>query len=373
MLLACIASACSQVQKPPAPAMVPPGTEQPVQGALQPFLKGIAGSGLLMTQHTCTLLKGATIRQTCPKLALRVFPYRLGVPPGARWLFYGTSYLAEVFEAVLAANKDQIASIDNLADPLFAKELHPDVEHKACKQGNLTCNVLAARQNCVNSAFGVSRVTLKNGAVLVGVLNYGLLQVENAAARLGQALKPLKLTHAFYMHPHDFSGSSPHGSVHGNLCMDPIPSQHSDPDEPKLDIKRSDMCTGGYMNDKAESAAHFQCVIESPLWKVVKAAVPNVTLVAPFNVVPGVSELPKQGTHVYYTRYKADYFQCSIAENPSDCPWAGDKGGCSEEEGIVDTVYRSRHQCIVLHDPKRKEYAGGAVLSIAEELFDLVR
>lgn len=327
-------------------------------GTQQPFLAGMALSGLLLTQHTCTLPPGKRIQDTCPKLDRQQAAWRLDVPANTRWLFYGTSYMSEVYATVVAANRERIARIDNLGDPKFARELNPDIADAACVPGgdNTLCNVVGARQNCTNMPLGVSRVTLKNGAVLVGMHNFEPLQAESAeiSERLSDVLRRLDIQHAFYMHPHDFVGGTYPGA--GHLCMaPPPPSQNSLMRKPRL----SDMCTGGYV-EEFDSEEHWQCVEQSTLWTAVKSSVSGATLVAPPSVAPGSSQ--RSGYGVYYTRSKTDLLQCSAADqdNPGRL-------------GMVDVPYQHRHQCIVVHDQKRDEYAGGPVLAIAEDLLDLVR
>ena len=325
-------------------------------GTQQPFLAGIAQSGLLLTQHTCTLPPGKRIQDMCPNLDLQQTAWRLDVPANARWLFYGTSYMSEIYATVVAANQESIARIDNLADPEFARELHPDIADMSCEWTDDTlCNVLGARRNCTNMPLGVSRVTLKNGAVLVGMHNFEPLQAESAegSERLSDVLRRLDIQHAFYMHPHDYVGGSftvPH------WCVDPPPPlQREVMRKPRLE----EMCTAG-APDEFDSEEHWQCVEQSTLWTAVKSSVAEATLVAPPNVVLGSSQ--RSGYGVYYTRSKTDLLQCSSAY-----------GAEHLHMGMVGFPYQHQHQCIVVHDQKRDVYAGGPVLAMAQDLLDLVR
>ena len=329
-------------------------------GTQQPFLAGIALSGLLLTQHTCTLPSGKRIQDMCPNLSLQQTAWRLDVPANARWLFYGTSYMSEIYATVVAANQESIARIDNLADPEFARELHPDIADMSCvwdKNGTL-CNVVGARQNCTNMPLGVSRITLKNGAVLVGMHNFELLQAESAegSERLSDVLRRLDIQHAFYMHPHDFVGGSYPGA--GNLCVAPAPPLQDSLMRKPRPIE--DMCTAGYRGD-FDSEEHWQCVEQGTLWTAVKSSVAEATLGAPPNVVLGSSQ--RSGSGVYYTRSQTDLLQCSA----SDCR------ATPECVGMVYLPYQHKHQCIVVHDQKRDVYAGGPVLAMAQDLLDLVR
>ena len=333
-------------------------------GTQQPFLAGIALSGLLLTAHTCTLPSGKRIQDMCPKVDLQQTAWRLDVPANASWLFYGTSYMSEIYATVVAANQESIARIENLADPEFARELHPDIADMSCERALVAstgCNVVGARQNCTNMPLGVSRVTLKNGAVLVGMHNFEPLQAESAegSERLSDVLRRLDIQHAFYMHPHDFVGGS--FGFPGYVCMDsgmdpPPPLQEEVMRKPRLE----EMCTAGN-GEEFDSEEHWQCVEQSILWTAVKASVAEATLVAPPNVVLGSSQ--RSGSGVYYTRSQTDLLQCSA----SDCRTTP---GCV---GMVELPYKHRHQCIVVHDQKRDVYAGGPVLAMAQDLLDLVR
>ena len=264
--------------------------------------RSIAQSDLVPTQHTCAVPEGATAAEVCPALTTEGRAdreWQLQVPAGARWLFYGPSYMGEIFAAVIAANKGQIARIENLANSAFARELtanytslpHCD-ENKTvvpcCGRPGieLTCNVVGSETACVNAPIGANRITLTNGAVLVGVNNQAALQEESAAQRIAEAFRGLSLDHMFYMHPHKWEPSGKYRGSWG-LCIHDEPpsipakrleSERGDP--AAADDLSKDMCTGGYGNESVPGAAYIDCVERSALWPVLRWVARSTTLVA---------------------------------------------------------------------------------------------
>ena len=83
---------------------------------------------------------------------------------------------------------------------------------------DLTCNVMGSETACVNAPIGANRITLTNGAVLVGVNNQAALQEEGAAQRIAEAFHGLSLDHMFYMHPHNWWPSGKYRGAWG-LCI----------------------------------------------------------------------------------------------------------------------------------------------------------
>ena len=347
--------------------------------------RSIAQSDLVPTQHTCAVPEGATAAEVCPGLTTEGRAdreWQLQVPAGARWLFYGPSYMGEIFAAVIAANKDQIARIENLANSAFARELtanyttlpHCD-ENKTVvpccgRPGReLTCNVVGSETACVNAPVGANRITLTNGAVLVGVNNQAALQEESAAQRIANAFRGLSLDHMFYMHPHNWQPSGKYRGAWG-LCIhgDEPPSNlakrlESERGDPAAaDDLSKDMCTGGYGNESIPGAAYIDCVERSALWPLLRRVARSATLVAPFNVAAGQAELG--GTHtrvpVYYTQRQSDRSRC-------EC-YAGD----DLPTGLASRDYTRSHQCIVLYEPASETYFGGSVMDMAEDLLQSV-
>jgi len=289
--------------------------------------------------------------------------------------------MGEIFAAVIAANKGQIARIENLANSAFARELtanytslpHCD-ENKTvvpcCGRPveDLTCNVMGSETACVNAPIGANRITLTNGAVLVGVNNQAALQEESAAQRIAEAFRGLSLDHMFYMHPHKWEPSGKYRGSWG-LCIHDEPpsipakrleSERGDP--AAADDLSKDMCTGGYGDESIPGAAYIDCVERSALWPVLRRAARSATLVAPFNVAAGQAELG--GTHtrvpVYYTQRQSDRSRCSCYQG-DDLP-----------TGLASWDYVRSHQCIVLYEPGSDTYLGGSVMDMAEDLLQSV-
>ena len=232
--------------------------------------RSIAQSDLVLTRHTCTVPEGATAANVCPDLffgrkAVPKMEWQLPVPAGARWLFFGPSYMAEIFGAVVAANKDQIVQIEN--HPEFARELNANEKDMPPCNGtvlpccipvtDLTCNVMGSERQCRTQADGMNVITLTNGAVLVGVNNHMALQEESAAQRIADAFYSLSLDHMFYMHPHNWESDGMGGTYKGpaGLCFQDEPPSNparrlgsEDGHPAPAGHLSEDMCIGGYGN-----------------------------------------------------------------------------------------------------------------------------
>ena len=346
--------------------------------------RSIAHSDLVLTRHTCTVPEGATAANVCPDLffgrkAVPKMEWQLQVPAGARWLFFGPSYMAEIFGAVVAANKDQIVQIEN--HPEFARELNANEKDMPPCNGtvlpccipvtDLTCNVMGSERQCRTQADGMNVITLTNGAVLVGVNNHMALQEESAAQRIADAFYSLSLDHMFYMHPHNWESDGMGGTYKGpaGLCFQDEPPSNparrlgsEDGHPAPAGHLSEDMCIGGYGNESLPGAAYIDCVESSALWPVLRWVARSATLVAPTLVAAGKATFGGKDTQVpvYYTQPQSDRAACSTYDN------------YAEPGGQVSWEYYRAHQCTVLYDPGSDTYLGGSVLDMAEDLLGSV-
>ena len=343
--------------------------------------RSIAQSDLVLTRHTCTVPEGATAAEVCPDLfyteGRAEKEWQLQVPAGARWLFFGPSYMAEIFGAVIAANKDQIAQIEH--DPEFARELNANQKDLPPCNGtvlpccvpatDLTCNVLGSERQCRTPPDGMNVITLTNGAVLVGVNNHMALQQDSAAQRIADAFYSLSLDHIFYMHPHNWHQKSGVYKGPAGVCYQDEPpsnpakrleSEGGDP-APAGDLSE-DMCVAGYGNESVPGAAYIDCVERSALWPVLRWVARSATLVAPANVAAGQATFGGKDTQVpvYYTQRQSDRWACTCYDDY-------DTSG-----GLASWDYYRAHQCTVLYEPASDTYLGGSVLDMAEDLLGSV-
>jgi len=311
--------------------------------------------------------------------------FQLAVPAEARWLFYGPSYIAQIFEAIVAANQDNIVTHESLEDLKDSDDLAKAVPslHRGCSDNVMQCNVLGDQQPCGGGegpsvTWGVHHVTLQSGAVLVGVHNNEALQDESDSGASVEALRGmlrmLNFSHAFYMQPHDWTlypGAPDHCEMEIRLGgLGPFVSLS------RADDRKVDCCQ--YDGSNTPSDFHLECVNKSALWQVVTEGVPSVTLVAPFGVPPPASaqearlaSLAKGGegggagqVGVYYTGGLAQRYDCGCSAENGELIAVGKKSG-----PWLDSLRGMAHQCTVLKEDNGAVFAG-PVLAMAEELIE---
>lgn len=342
----------------------------------------ISHSGLLQTRYTCTT--NLTIDEAYPVVAEnRGRRWRLDVPAGVRYLFYGPSYLGEVFSTIVAAHSAQIERIENLKDnDLLSEYPRPARQDASCMHFPDYCNELGARKLCnATVAFGVQRVTLRNGAVLIGMHNNELLS-RRRHAYLSRVLHRLRPDHVFYQHPHDFGTYQGPGNAG---CAERLKRQ--------LQVRGGRLSNGSnenvtrppYMENMCfradqlhtTSEEHLACVGRSRLWDVVASQARSVTIVAPASVVPAgwpadTSAEAKfsrwRGSSVYYTQRRVKRFRCSVMW---DLAAGLDGVGHTLPPTVSESWLLLGHQCAVLTDGH--EILGGPVVAIAEDLLDVAK
>ena len=351
----------------------------------------ISHSGLMQTRYTCTT--NLTIDKAYPQVAEhRDRKWRLDLPAGARWLFYGPSYLGQVFSTFVAANSGRITSIENLEDSDLLREYPPDARKEASCVGYPDyCNDVTTRQKCnATVAFGVQRVTLDNGAVLVGIHNNGLLQTaaQPNARYLSKLLRHLKIDHVFYQHPHDFEtyeGPPNAGCTEmSRLSIAPRSRNATAVDNNQMNQTSQTSANMCFSVDTLHTTAdqHLACVARSVLWDAVRANTRTATIVAPAPVGPASNGHVRskaidndrigsrwKGARIYYTRHRVEHFRCAVMWDLA----AGLDGlGYTLPPTSPEGWFLLGHQCVVLTDG-HGEYLGGPVMAIAEDLLELAK
>ena len=336
-------------------------------------LARLSHSDLLQTRYTCTT--NLSLDKAYPAVAAeRGRTWRLDVPAGVHWLFYGPSYLGQVFSTLVAANDERITRIENLDADDLLRELPPSAQRQAtCTGFPDYCGVLAERQLCNSTvAFGIQRVTLDNGAVLVGVHNNELLQRASSETvqNLVKVVQNLKPDHAFYQHPHDFEtyeGVRNAGCAEHQLQRGKHWRRHESTD--KLGKSPMDnMCITGQLH--TESDAHMACVGKSALWDAIRRHTPHATIVAPAVVAPaskGVAHARALQNDIYYTQPVVKKYNCGTFW---DLAAGLDGVGYTLPPDAIESWLLLGHQCVVLTDG-RDEFLGGPVMEIAEDLLRL--
>ena len=353
-------------------------------------LARLSHSDLLQTRYTCTT--NLSLDKAYPAVAAeRGRKWQLDVPAGARWLFYGPSYLGQVFSTLVAANDDRVVRIENLNADDLLHELPPATQREAsCIGFPDYCKVRAEKQLCKSTvAFGIQRVTLDNGAVLVGVHNNELLQKASAetARHLSRVVKRLKPHHAFYQHPHDFetyAGVRNAGCAEYQLQRGAHWRSHQLTNQSKGTYMEN-MCLN--MNElHTKSEDHVACVGKSASWDAIRSQTPSVTIVAPASVAPashghpGFKGVARVGTHasgIYYTQPVVKRYNCAVLwDLAAGLEGVGYTLAWDTPNAAWDTPNATEswlllgHQCVVLTDG-RDEFLGGPIMEIAEDLLKL--
>ena len=343
-------------------------------------LARLSHSDLLQTRYTCTT--NLSLDKAYPGVAAeRGRRWQLDVPAGARWLFYGPSYLGQVFSTLVAANDDRVVRIENLNADDLLHDLDPATRREAtCIGFPDYCKVRAEKQLCKSTvAFGIQRVTLDNGAVLVGVHNNELLQKSSAenARHLSRVVKRLKPHHAFYQHPHDFET---YAGVRNAGCAEYQLRRGGHWRRHQLTNKSSgaymeNMCVHlGELHTKSED--HVACVGRSASWDAIRRQTPSVTIVAPAPVSPaslghpgfkGVARVGRHQSGIYYTQPVVKRYNCAVLW---DLPAGLEGVGYTLPPNATESWLLLGHQCVVLTDG-RDEFLGGPTMEIAEDLLRL--
>ena len=348
-------------------------------------LERLSHSDLLQTRYTCTT--NLSLGKAYPAVAAeRGRRWQLDVPADAHWLFYGPSYLGQVFSTFVAANDGRIVRIENLNAETLLHEFPPATQRDAtCIQFPDYCKVRAEKQKCEKTvAFGIQRVTLDNGAVLVGVHNNELLQKAGAenARHLSRVVKHLKPHHTFYQHPHDFET---YAGVRNAGCA--VLQEQEYQLQRGAHWRRHQLTNasrGPYMENMCvqldelhtKSEDHVACVGRSASWDAIRRATPSVTIVAPAPVTPapkghpGFKGVARVGTHasgIYYTQPVVKRYNCAVLWDLA----AGLEGvGFTLPPNATESWLLLGHQCVVLTDG-RDEFLGGPIMEIAEDLLKL--
>lgn len=298
-----------------------------------------------------------SIDGTCPKVsALRGREFRFLVPPQARWLFFGNSFMGETFNALLAGVSEDLTETSQLE----GKELlvhhageEPPPEWSKC---NLRSQLVPCQPSVIAEL--VFTVTLGNGAVLTLVYNSNL-QNEGSPSMLRQLeelLRAGRYSHTFYMPGHDAEYFAEHEAAE---------REHRDVDETAI------LGPGG-VNACCRSDSTFAdfagCARARPTYKLVKDAMAMApTLVVPWTIPPPSSFETTNTTNAYFMHEARERYTCSVGQGSSTVDAFG-----------LGSLSNGVHQCTAVceasdssTDSAPARCVGGSPMVIAEELLAL--
>lgn len=318
--------------EPPLPPVVPGGN----LGHM------LATGGDLVRSYTC-MVDG--IEKTCPgtmALAkLNAYHRYLKPKPNEKWLFYGPSYLSQIFHVVMSANREDVVYEGTLEDlipdvksrrlaieadcggsvmmnrtatALFSRDdeigLRRKEDDKPCNSpGNSgECNALNNPDCRCRGDLQYPHVKLKNGAEIYAMLNSAIFQDLTRPAVVQLLAKFLnqpgfKIDQVFYMEPHGVEYFTEHcaaGREHRGVDDDKVRSPEG-----------IDMCYGhdsvtvvlddyppneegvskeGVQGSATTAAEYIQCIRTKPGFKLlynhVAKHATQIMAVVPWQVVP---------------------------------------------------------------------------------------
>ena len=373
-------------------------------------------SGSVQRQFTCMV---GDIEKTCPGVSalskLNQHLADLKPPANAKWLFWGPSYMAQLFQVVLAANiEDIVEEGDIAADAVSANLTDPSAlmagfraECGGAAHAGFTANSTTASSLEANDAgctgemcnlitdpdckcrhkLEYPHVKLKNGAELYAILNSRVLQDQSKpeAMHLLQDwlnLPDLKLDQIWYMETHGSNYFKEHckAMAHGR-----------DAEKDKImDEQGRDMCfksrgagigeemdlggnKTGVIYTPTTMTQYVQCVKASSAFKKlndhVAAHGTSMMIVAPWAVRPEawtnhqIAEVYSTfeaghkyacvsgGTALGQANYGIGVGACSSPLSANDM--ANSKYAFTTEDSLNSKLfYQSNHPCSVICEPK---------------------
>ena len=225
-------------------ALARPEALIPQEPSLDNLAQRLSTGGSVQRQFTCMV---DDIDKTCPGVkALSKLNQHLAYlkpPANEKWLFWGSSYMSQMFQVVLAANREDIVEESDITADFTPANLTDPEGHVAAREAYLKenfmkqcrgaahshftaafadansleaklstgcdgpCNLITDPDCKCKSIMGALRVKLKNGAELYAITNSRVFQdhSEPAVTQLLQEwlnLPDLKLNQIWYMEAH---------------------------------------------------------------------------------------------------------------------------------------------------------------------------
>lgn len=343
----------------------------------------LAHGGYVVRPFTCLV---SSIADECPRVEdLRDHDadmlIALRPPVNTRWLFYGPSYMKQMFEAVVAANAHQIRAVVPL-DKYLLEEHNVTFEAAALDQydcGNGVhdvslvaegadplCNVATKHSSkgtgqCKMDTRAVQVVILNDGAELFFYANQGESDVD--MKNLGTFIRTVSMDRIFFMMPHSDAYRLEHCNAQreGRLAK-----------RENMNWGDGDMC---FKNDEgmtgpiASPTKPYQyraCAMKSKIWQTIHwhAAQSDRTkmmMVVPHAVSPhGL----RSSDAVYYQYPAAKKYACAAGGSTPDQDGFGRGFGPCTDAGS-NANNKLGHPCLVVCDDARC-VPGSAALMAAQ-------
>lgn len=340
----------------------------------------LAKSGVVTRAFTCHV---DSIAESCPAVdeleALQGDMLdTLNMPPNKRFLFYGPSYMLQMFQATVAANVHNIRQTYTQEDyllqeynvtlePLLSgcaststKRAATAVSLREKSSDPKICNTMYSPQECrIPREHNV--VVLNNGAVLFHFSN----QQENDGdmKNLGTFLSTVVMDRIFFMMPHGLAYFNEHCAAEreGRAAQ-----------RENMDIGDGDMCfrnqpgMEGPMASPTTPDGYQMCFKKTKIWQtisynVAQNAQTKMIIVMPHQVMPhGMPSIEGY----YYQAPAAKKYACSTGDSlPTGYGFAQGYGPCTSAN--TNAFFKVGHPCVVVCEGE-KCVPGAAAQAAAE-------
>ena len=350
------------------------------------FADKLANGGMLEPQFTCA---AASIADTAPSLASD--PLGGMLPPkgwpakDAKWLFYGPSYMGQLYQAAVAAATfvTAITSVTDISSAYNVLEC-PNSSATATSMAG-ACNWEGAHDTACHGAPAAraraTRVTFANGAELWGVSNAPVFQWESRPDAMA-ALDDLVARHAFelvfYMAPHDtqyFEMHCAHDAEHrpldgrqddDDMCLPKVPNEMRG----RVGGSGGYVAVGGWPTNPVTIEQHLACVRNRPSFRTLeryaKQRAAKLVHVLPWQVNP---QGQAAGEGVYLSFPAAWRYPCTgVGHNGLAGVAVGPCAGGAFKRGPALADFREGHPCTVLCERGSGRCVLGAAALMAMEM-----
>ena len=363
----------------------------------------LSTGGNVHRQFTCMV---DDIDKTCPgvKALSKLNQHLADLRPSVnrKWLFYGPSHMSQLFQVVLAANRENIVEEGDIVDDAVSANLttYADITAAFATANSLVandaacgdplhtseCNIITDPDCKCKSELSTAHVKLKNGAELYAIVNSRVFQ-DQSNPEVMQLLQDwlnlpdLKLDQIWYMEPHvpeywkEHDRAIPQGDAHlqaadasgHDMCYQVINAF----EEVALGGNKT-----GVIQTPTTMTQYVNCVKEKPAFKKLRGHVDahgtSMMIVAPWAVQP--EAWTKDHLAEVYSMFEAGHKYPCVAGGsaPGQDDYGIGNGACSSPLSAKDLAmskyasknvhedvfynskqfYQNRHVCSVICEPK---------------------
>ena len=348
----------------------------------------LAHSGYVVRAFTC---KVNSIADECPgveELRDHESDMQIALTPPAnkRWLFYGPSYMKQMFEAIVAANEHHIRAVMTLDKYLLEEhdvtfDYPPASDADGCGNeepfvhnvslvagGSVAlCNVATEGSSgeCKMDTREDHVVTLNSGAVLFFYANQNVNDLE--LKNLNTLLRTVSMDRIFFMMPH----SAAYFQEHCNATREGRAAKREN-----MNVGDGDMCfkneedLTGPIASPTTPKMYKSCAVKSRIWQAIHWHTAQNNRTKMMTVMPhAVSAHGLGSSHaVYYQSPAAKKYACATGgSTPGQKGFGQGFGPCTDVDS--NAFFKLGHPCLVVCDGAR--CVPGSAAQMAAEMVGL--